>query len=280
MKVRPRTKLRWIAPLVLGLVLFAAVWAAWIEPNWVQVTRHTVPLALERPIEVLHLTDLHTRAIGRRERRLLALIESERPDVIVITGDCPAADGDYDAVRDLVARLHAPLGVFVVRGNWEHWRPLAQAGLDEAAFWRTTGARLLVNEAAEVGAGLWVVGFDDWLAGRPDVQAGLAGVPPDAKALALFHSPVFFEDLVNAAPGRVDVALAGHSHGGQVRVPFVGPLWLPAGCGSYSAGWYESGGARLYVGRGLGTSILPVRFLCRPEIALVTLGSAGPPAGR
>jgi predicted MPP superfamily phosphohydrolase len=249
---------RWLLAF-LGLASLLCLWAAWIEPGWVEVTRHTLTARVAAPLKILHLTDLHTSALGRRERRLLALVEAERPDAIVITGDCPDVAGDYEAVHALVSRLRAPLGVFVVRGNWEHWRPLASRGLREHEFW-----------AGCVTAGVWLAGFDDFLAGFPRVQA-LGGLPRGVFAIALFHSPAFFDELVSAAPGRCALSLAGHSHGGQVRLPFIGPLWLPPGCGEYSAGWYEAGGARLYVARGLGTSILPVRFLCRPEIALVSL---------
>jgi hypothetical protein len=85
--------------------------------------------------------------------------------------------------------------------------------------------------------------------------------------LALFHSP----DLFDAVAPKVDLALAGHTHGGQVSLPLLGPPWLPPGSGAYVDGWYQRGAARMHVSRGVGTSILPVRFLCRPEVAVVEL---------
>jgi predicted MPP superfamily phosphohydrolase len=81
------------------------------------------------------------------------------------------------------------------------------------------------------------------------------------------HGPIFF----SRSAGQYDLALAGHSHGGQVRVPFWGPLWLPGGIGPYVQGWFAAGGSRMYVSRGIGTTLLPVRFACRPELAIVTL---------
>jgi predicted MPP superfamily phosphohydrolase len=79
--------------------------------------------------------------------------------------------------------------------------------------------------------------------------------------------PEFFDSLAS----RIDLAFAGHTHGGQVRVPGFGPLWLPAGSGRFVAAWYTAANARMYVSRGVGTSILAARFACAPEVALVTL---------
>jgi predicted MPP superfamily phosphohydrolase len=92
-------------------------------------------------------------------------------------------------------------------------------------------------------------------------------VPADVYRIALFHSPVFFEE----AAGSCELALSGHTHGGQVRLPPLGPLWLPPMCGRYVEGWYDLNGSRMYVSRGIGTSILPIRFMCRPELAIITL---------
>lgn len=92
-------------------------------------------------------------------------------------------------------------------------------------------------------------------------------MPADAFRLAVFHSPATFDDIA----GKIPVALAGHTHGGQVRIPLLPPIWLPYGSGDYVDGWYEKNGSRMYVTRGVGVSILPVRFLCRPEVAFITL---------
>ena len=109
----------------------------------------------------------------------------------------------------------------------------------------------------------------------------LAGAPEGALRIALFHSPGYFDTIAD----QVHFAFAGHTHGGQVRVPLLPPLWMPNGSGRFVAGWYEAQpgaassaptqqpAARLYVSRGVGTSILPLRFNCRPEVALITVTS-------
>ncbi len=260
----PRSRKSWIGIALLLFGAAAAVDGFLIESDWIEVTRHKISTPLAAPLKIAHLSDLHTYGVGRRERRLLALLETERPDLIVVTGDTLAGSGSYEMCRQLLARLHAPLGVWVVRGNWENWRPLK----GERAFYASAGVNFLLNEARQAREGVWMLGLDDPSSGSPNFAAALKGVPRDAFVIALFHSPFYFDQVVSRCP----LALAGHTHGGQVRLPFLRPLWLPRGSGRFLAGWYEQGGSRMYVSRGVGTSVLPVRFLCRPELAVITVG--------
>jgi predicted MPP superfamily phosphohydrolase len=260
LKIRARA-VALIAICTLGTVV--VVDALFIEPGWVEVTHHRVSGRLAQPLRIVHLTDLHTYGPGRVEREVLSLVAAERPDLIVITGDLISSIDAYEGCREVLRGLHAPLGVWVVRGNHEIWAPVK----NERGYFKSEGATLLVNESIEVAEGVWIAGFDDAFAGSPDLARTLANIPQDAFKVALFHSPEFFDRVA----GSCDVALAGHTHGGQVRLPLLNPFWLPPSCGRYVDGWYEQKGSRMYVSRGIGTSIAPVRFLCRPEIAVITL---------
>jgi predicted MPP superfamily phosphohydrolase len=261
----------------VGVLTSAAAVSAWaflVEPDWIEVTRHRVKAPLRAPLTIAHLSDLHVASFGRREESLLRSLAAARPDLIVITGDSVSGtgapeelrrdDAPYAPVRDLLMRLRAPLGVFAVRGNWENWRPLTR----ERAFYEAAGVKLLVNEAARVRDDVWLLGLDEASNGAPDVAEAREGVPAHAYRIVLFHAPVAFDGVA----GREELALAGHTHGGQVRVPLLPPLWLPPGSDGYVAGWYEKRGSRLYVSRGIGTSIAPARLFCRPELAVHTLG--------
>jgi predicted MPP superfamily phosphohydrolase len=245
----------------LGAIALAD--ALFIEPNWIEVTHSQVSAPIERPLKIAHLSDLHSSGVDFRERRLLRLLEREKPDVIVISGDSLAPRGSYEQAGEVLSRLRAPLGVWLVRGNWENWHRLE----NEHQYYGKLGVSFLLNESAEVAPNVWLIGLDDPTFGHADLAAALKIVSRESFRIAVFHSPRFFE----SSAGSYDLALAGHSHGGQVRIPFLKPLWLPPGIGPYVEGWYEKDGSRMYVSRGIGMTLLPIRFFCRPELAIITL---------
>lgn len=110
--------------VALGIAITTLfIYSRWIEPSWIEVTRHQVSAGTDRPLKIIQLSDLHTDEFGVRERNVLEIIHQEEPDAILISGDTVANEGDWKSVGILLSRLRAPLAVFLVRGNWEHWRP-------------------------------------------------------------------------------------------------------------------------------------------------------------
>lgn len=251
--------------LSLLVVLGVAIDAFWIEPYWIVVTHHEVRAPLTPALKIAHLSDLHTFGIGRRERALLEILDREKPDLIVVTGDTLADRGTYTAVAEMLRRLRAPLGVWLVRGNWENQRPLRNS---EEEFYRAAGVQFLLNTGRLVHPGVWLAGLDDPSTRTPDARAALKDAPAGAYKIVAFHAPAYFDRVA----GRCDLVLAGHTHGGQIRPPLVPPFWLPRGSGRFLEGWYEERGSRMYVSRGLGTSTIYARFLCRPEVTFITVG--------
>jgi predicted MPP superfamily phosphohydrolase len=127
---------------------------------------------------------------------------------------------------------------------------------------------------------VWLLGLDDWVEGVPDPDRAGLEIRPGVFVVALFHSPEAFDQL----EGRWPLALAGHTHGGQILLPWITRRILPSGCGRFLSGWYEGRrgpSSRMYVSRGVGTSALPLRLRARPELALITLvpRQAEPAAG-
>ena len=167
--------------------------------------------------------------------------------------------------QEVFQQLHAPLGVWVVRGNYENWRQMQH----EHSFYANAGVHLLLNSGTLLRNDVWLAGVDDPYTGKPSLEGALTGAPPGVYEILLFHSPAYFDRVA----GHVDLCLAGHTHGGQVRPPFMPPLWLPKGCWPYVAGWYEAKGtkSKMYVNRGIGTSLLPIRFNSRPEVTILTV---------
>jgi predicted MPP superfamily phosphohydrolase len=238
------------------------VYAFFVEPFAVELTHHTLAGDVNQPLRIAQVSDLHSRGFGTRERAVVGLLDQAAPDLIVVTGDV-VDGGSLEPTRELFRRLRAPLGVWVVRGHSERAHPVG----DELAFYKSLGAHLLDNQGAAVRDDLWLVGLDDPATGHPDLSAALAGAPPAAFKIALFHAPDHFADVA----GLFHLALAGHTHGGQVHLPGFGPLWLPAGGHTYVQGWYTKNRSQLYVSRGIGTTNVPARFLSRPEVALIEI---------
>lgn len=245
-----------LGPAVLLLYAF------FIEPYSLELTRHALAGEVVHPLKIAHLTDLHSQGFGAREREVVAMVEAAAPDLIVVTGDIVDA-GSLEPSRELFLRLRAPLGVWVVRGNAEGARPVG----DEVAFYKSVGAHLLDNQGVSVREDVWLVGLADATTGHPDLSVALAGAPAAAFKVVLFHSPGHFPEVA----GRFHLGLAGHTHGGQVRLPGVAALWVPAGAQPYVQGWYTKNRSKLYVSRGIGTTIVPARFLSRPEVPMIEI---------
>lgn len=232
---------------------------------------HRLPVAgLARTVEILHLTDLHVRDEGPWLDSLCTALRALRPpDLLVLTGDVVTTGWTGAAVTQLLESLPvAPLGRFAVMGNWEHWSGATPGP------WRSRlsehGVRLLHNERAVLDD-LVLVGTDDHLAGEAPPDDLVPTETDSLPVVALTHSPAHAPAL--AGP-RVPLVLSGHSHGGQVRLPLLGAGWVPMGTGPYVAGWYALGGTHLFVSRGIGWSIAPVRLGCAPELARIRLEPA------
>jgi uncharacterized protein len=259
---------RWALLFFVLLGAAVAADALLIEPYFIEVTHHELHGPVSAPLKIAHLSDIHAFGFGHREREMLRILGEERPDIILITGDSPGRwlgrpKGDYAGAKQVYEQLHAPLGVWFARGNWENAQPIH----NERAFYQSAGVHLLVNSNGEARPDVWIAGLDDPYTGAAKPDAALAGIPPGVFSILLFHSPGYFSHVA----GRVNLCLAGHTHGGQVRLPFAKPFWLPRGSGHFLEGWYEDGGTKMYVSRGIGTSTLPIRFFCRPEIAFITV---------
>ncbi len=277
----------WPALAINAVVQLAGTLALYrgaiVEPGRLGLTELTVRASRlppgSSPIRILHVTDLHIERLGTREEQLLEHIRSLKPDLIVLTGDyVNISDRDnphtHADLRQLLGQFEAPYGVYGVLGS-----PAVDARPIVPPLFDGLPVRLLRGEAVEVdgpgGQRLTLLGVDcthdiDYDAAALD--AVIAGAPSSGPRVLLYHSP---ELMPQAADHGIDLYLCGHTHGGQVRLPVVGPVVTSSKLGRrYVMGHYRKGDTHLYVGRGVGFEGLGaprVRFLCPPEITLVML---------
>jgi predicted MPP superfamily phosphohydrolase len=246
---------------VILIPILILIYSTCFEPFQLESSFHEVTIGKSgKSLLVAHVTDLHTDGLGTIELKLIDSIRSNRPDIIFITGDIATPSGTAKGYEDVLSKLKAPLGAYFVQGNWEYWEPIREL----RHILKKTNIVDLTNKKIHIKDDLWLVGLDDDLAGLPDIEA-YKKIPDNSKILSIFHSPVLFESISN----KTNLAFAGHSHGGQVRLPVIGSLWTPKGTGKYDSGWYKERQAKMYVSRGIGNSILPIRFNCKPEVAYI-----------
>lgn len=266
--------------LLLGVVASGALCAAYawlVEPYWPQVTHARVVSPRlppgTAPIRVVLLSDLHSDPKPRLEERLPDLVAAQHPDLIVYTGDSINSVGALPVFKNCMTRLAQVAPTFAVRGNWDAWY------WHDVPLFEGTGVRELDGDSVSVdvrGTTVWIGGV---AVGHEDrAPAALAGMPGTSPALFLYHYP-YPDVLPEAERGRIDLQVGGHTHGGQVALPFYGAIVTLSRYGKqYEAGLYQVGTSHLYVNRGIGLEggIAPrVRFFARPEITVVELAPEG-----
>jgi predicted MPP superfamily phosphohydrolase len=209
-------------------------------------------------------------------RRIVALTNQARPDLILLAGDFViqgVVGGRFVApeeVAAILAELRAPTGVYAVLGNHDWWfdAERVRASLEDAGIPVLEDSSTRLNLA---NCSFWLVGVSDFWEGRHDVGSALSGVPAGATIVLFTHNPDVFPQI----PDLVSLTIAGHTHGGQVYVPGVGRPIVPSRYGErFAIGEIDENGRHLFVSSGLGTSIIPVRFLVPPEVSVLELQAA------
>jgi uncharacterized protein len=284
----PDGRMNRLPKLLLGAAAGAgalATYALAVEPRWIQVTRPRIHVAgLPQGLEGLRialLTDLHVgnaTSLGTIRRACRAAMR-ERPDLIAVTGDFSDNPEQFDRTLDVLSTMEAPLGIYAVPGNHDHL-----AGIDRwhNALRGHANIQDLTNRAVVRkvrGANLCIAGVDDYSFGQPS----LAMLPPSEErefTLLLAHDPDQAE-FARRDDDQVDLILSGHTHGGQVRLPFLGAVINPATRDDlYEQGLRRRPWTQVYTSRGVGTVHYRIRFLCRPEVAVLQLTRAPRPKGR
>jgi predicted MPP superfamily phosphohydrolase len=267
-----------IGIIVSGLLAYGTL----VEPRFLIVNHITVPVVGISPdwngATIVQLSDPHLGYAAPAAWRALDVVRRERSDLVVVTGDVADRRSVISNVMTWMARLTEAAGVPViyVPGNHEHWRFDDEGGMKQFLDQlQQVGCIVLVNQSMRFvrrsgGVPLIVVGLDDSYSGYMDAGAAFVGLGQDEQAIVLEHCPTDARDIVSA--GHASLVLTGHTHGGQVRLPLLGE-WLASLVGESPlvSGMYSVAGVPVYVNRGLGMSVLPLRLFCLPEVTVFTL---------
>ena len=256
--------------------------------NWSRVARIAIEeaksLSLERVeiglkrlpksldgFKIIHLSDTHHSPFTGLDhiRRAIKIANRLKPDMFVLTGDYVSHEREYIApVAAELAQLKAEFGVHACLGNHDHWTDPELV----THLFRGEGINVLVNQGFRLearGSSFWLAGVDDHMAGKTDVPAALRGSYPDEMKLLLAHNPIIFRE---AARWGIDLTFSGHTHGGQIKLRDEDKRLLPRR--KLSSGLHRRRESQIYITRGIGTVVVPMRFQCPPEISLLELRTA------
>lgn len=260
----------------LATGLMQAARTALAEPYMLTVERRAIGLK-RLPSEldgltIVQLTDFHHSPFTDRDQilRAVEIANNLEPDIIALTGDYVSHETRFIApVAEMLGKLKARYGVYAILGNHDHWTDAALV----ADLFRAEGIKVLINEGMRFeahGASFWLAGVDDTMVGLEDLPLALAGSKADEMKLLLAHNPII---LRRAARVGVDLVLSGHTHGGQVTLRSEKDKQgrprrrILRGLGRK----FET---QIYVSRGIGTVVLPIRYGCLPEVSHLTLRTA------
>ncbi|MCD4823627.1 MAG: metallophosphoesterase [Phycisphaerae bacterium] len=275
-KISRRKFIKWASATgVAALAGGAVIDAFFIEPHWFKVTYPVFRIPNLPPawdgVRIAHITDIHVGALSNLDdaRDIVNMANALNPDIVVMTGDYVSrAAAITRALVEVIRDLRAKVAKFAVLGNHDYWTNSAAM----INLFEETGVKMLTNRSHVLrrkGQPLCFAGVDDLMAGRPDLYRALTGVDKQIPRILLCHNPDFAE-MMPKNP-RVDMMLCGHTHGGQIKIPLIGPLVLPITHKKYAEGLVQGPRCPVFISRGLGMVKFPVRFNCRPELPLITL---------
>lgn len=265
---------------IVGLGAGGYYYSREIEPKLLDVNHHkiinpSIPAGFNQ-FKIVQFSDTHLgfQYTAKQLKKLVKKINAFNPDIIFFTGDLMDAPNQYheeNIIIPLLKELHAPFGKFAIYGNHDHGgygTDIYKSIIEESGF------KLLLNSHQQIklidGSSIYIIGIDDAMLGKPDIETAIEGVPDESYKILLSHAPDCADEAKNY---NIQFQLSGHSHGGQVKFPFAGALIKPPFAENYNEGFYTIGSTplTLYVNRGLGTTRLPFRFLCKPELTVFTL---------
>ena len=276
--------MKWTKITLVCLTLISCFlgWSFWFEPSSLHNKNHEIVLpswpSTCNHIRITILSDLHVGSPFNgvdNLRKVIQLTANSNPDLILLAGDYVihgVVGGTFvppEVITKVLSSLKAPMGVYAVLGNHDWWfdAPRVQKALE------SEGIMVLEDKSVAIQkekCKFWLAGISDYWKGPHDIDKALHQIPELDPIMVITHNP----DIFPLLPNNVTLTIAGHTHGGQVYIPGVGRPIVPSEHGErFAIGHIEENGRHMFVSSGLGTSIIPIRFLVPPEVSILTIHS-------
>lgn len=255
-----------------GIVLADAFW---IEKFFIETKEFYIDAATKNTtnIKVVQISDLHLQSISYQLRQLTKQLNKLQPDLILITGDAIDKANNTSVLNDFLKLIDKDIQKVAILGNWEYWGAVNLKKLDR--IYANNNCDLLINQTKQYSfrnKSISITGVDDFLGGNANYTKAIKKYVKSDHHIVLNHCPQYrdhiSEEMNKNVP--VDFILSGHTHGGQINIFGYVPF-LPKGSGGYVKGWYDDHHPKLYVSKGIGTSVFPARFGARAEIAIFNM---------
>ena len=271
--MRKLKKKRYILLFIITVLALLPIYAFSIEPNLFVITHHRLNPEISSnhaSLKIVQISDLHLKKFNDRAQRIAEQVNKLQPDIVVFTGDSIDKAEQIDGYDRFLSILDRQTPKYAILGNWEYKARVDLERLNK--IYATYNCRLLVNESILYKQGdrnLLITGIDD-LVSEPNLTKSLQNIKPNPNHLLLSHSPAYADvfsadELRLLSEYRPQYMMTGHTHGGQLSFFGFTPI-LPPRSGNYVSGWYQANAISIYVSRGLGVSILPMRIGSVPEI--------------
>ena len=260
-----------------GLIIIPAVVltdAFWIEKFFIETNEFYIGAATKDTpnIKLVQISDLHLQSVNSPLIRLAKKLNKLKPELILITGDAIDKAKNISLLNDFLNLIDRNIQKVAILGNWEYWGNVDLTELQKV--YTNNNTTLLINQTKQYSfrdKTISITGVDDYVGGNADFATAIKEYKKSDHHIVLNHCPQYSDHISALSKSiNIDFILSGHTHGGQINLFGFAPF-LPRGSGKYIKGWYNKNDPKLYVSKGIGTSILPARFGARAEIAIFNL---------
>ncbi|PHS06375.1 MAG: metallophosphoesterase [Kordia sp.] len=247
-----------------GLVLLDSFWFEKYVIDW---TYFDISKYEKNKIKIIQITDLHFDELKNFHKSIAKKINLLKPDLIFITGDSVDKNENIDSLNKFLELIDKSIQKFAITGNWEYWGNINLTKLKDV--YSKNNCELLINENRTItihNREISIIGIDDFVGGDADFKKAVEDLKQTDTNIVLSHCPEH-RDIISKEKGNlnIDLVLSGHTHGGQITFFGFAPF-KPQGSGKYLKGWYKETEPKMYISKGVGTSILPIRFCARAEM--------------